>query len=259
MEKKVKRKSETSKVSWYSRLRWLTVKDFFPCIYLIFKALWMSRHKDKIPFEERYAFAQKWIHKYHKDFKLDIEVTGLENIPKDEGIFFVGNHQGKNDCLLTLHALRDFPASWLITKERSGGPIMGPMCKAFDAKLLDTHDLRAQVELYKEMGEDLKAGKRFVIFPEAEYDDNHNTMSEFHSACFDPALRSQCTIVPFCLYDSWRVFEDPSKKTVHVGVHFLQPIRAEEYKGLNRKALSALTQSRIQEKLDELTSDKNQK
>jgi 1-acyl-sn-glycerol-3-phosphate acyltransferase len=65
--------------------------------------------------------------------------------------------------------------------------------------------------------------------------------------------------VPFCLYDSWRVFEDPSKKTVHVGVHFLQPIRAEEYKGLNRKALSALTQSRIQEKLDELTSDKNQK
>jgi 1-acyl-sn-glycerol-3-phosphate acyltransferase len=209
--------------------------------------------RDKMPYDDRYAYAQKWIHKYHKDFKVDIEVTGLENVPKDEGIFFVGNHQGKDDCLLTLQALQDLPTRWLITKERAGGPIMSSMCKAFKAKLLDTHDLRAQVELYKEMGEELKAGSRFIVFPEAEYDENHNSMSEFHSACFDPVLRSQCTVVPFCLYDSWRVFEDPSKETVRVGVHFLPPIRAEEYKTLNRKSLTVLTQSRIQEKLDELT------
>jgi hypothetical protein len=46
---------------------------------------------------------------------------------------------------------------------------------------------------------------------------------------------------------------------VHVGVHFLKPIRAEEYKDLNRKSLTALTQARIQEKLDELTLKNNQK
>lgn len=256
-KKRMKKKSETSKVGFYSRFRRLLFKDALVLVYLLFRANLFIWTKKKIPFEKRYAYAQKWIPKYHRDFKVDIEVTGLENIPKDEGIFFVGNHEGKNDCLLTLHALKDFPATWLVNKDRAGGPFMSPLCKVFEAKLLDIHDLRSQVMLYKEMSNELKEGRRFIIFPEAGYDDNHNAMSEFHSACFEPVMLSKCTVVPFCLYDSWRVFEDPSKDTVHVGVHFLKPIRAEEYKNLNRRKLTALTQSRIQAKLDELNANKN--
>ncbi|MGM9970605.1 MAG: lysophospholipid acyltransferase family protein [Anaeroplasma sp.] len=227
-------------------------KNFIYIFYLNNKCKRIVKN-DLMSFKDRHSFAIKWLKKYHKDFKVKIDVTGLENITDDiKGCIFVCNHQGRDDCPIVLHALEKIPTSFLINSKVSNGFLIKHICDMLNSKRIDFDDLKSQIKVYNEMVDEIKAGYKYIIFPEAGYTDNKNTMSTFNTPCFVPAIKSKCPIIPICLYDSWRVFLDPSKDFVHVGCHILKPIYYDEYKDLKKNEIAALAQERIQIKLNEL-------
>lgn len=237
------------------RIKLMVVKNLF----------WLLKQKRKITtinrentmsMEERYQYAQDILTYYHKMAKVTIVTTGLDDIPSDiQGCIFYANHQGGEDCPAILASLPNLPTSYLIAKEQEQNCFMGPVMHMLQGKALDMKDLKAQVTTYLEMVEEIKNGKRYIIFPEAGYTDNHNTLQEFHTPCFMPAIKSKCPIIPICLYDSWQVFEVPHLKPLTVYCHFLKPIYYEEYQGLSRQELCALVKERIQQKLNEIEQE----
>ncbi len=240
------------------RIKWLIFRN---CFWLLYQKRKLSQceKKNLLTIDERYQYAQKMLKRYHRMMKVTVEYTGRENIPDDlKGCLFIGNHQSPEDCPAVLTALYDTTTSFLITKDRLSNRYMGPILTFLKGKGLDMQDLRSQVSTYQEMAQEMKNGTRFIIFPEAAYDDNHNTLNEFHSPCFLPAYKSECPIIPFCLYDTWKVYEDKTLKPLTVYCHILKPIYYEEYAHLSRQELAHLVKERIQEKLDEIEKRKEE-
>jgi 1-acyl-sn-glycerol-3-phosphate acyltransferase len=126
------------------------------------------------------------------------------------------------------------------------------VCGLVEGKTISFTDPRQQIKVLNEIAEDVKAGKRYLIFPEGGYDDNRNTLQEFKSGCFMSAVKAKKPVVPVAIYDSWRAMDTNNLDKVTTEVHFLKPILYEEYAGLNRHELCQLVKNRIAEKMDEL-------
>lgn len=231
-------------------------RSVFTALYIDLRAR-IAIKRGKMPFDERYKLAQKFLKIYHKRLKINIIPIGLENIPSNiEGCVFMGNHQGKDDCQVVLQALNQVPTSFIINDARSHGFILGTVTDFLMAKRVKFNDLKSQVTLYNEMTDEIKNGKRFIVFPEAGYSDNKNTLQNFNTPCFSPVIKSKCPIVPFVLYDSWRVYGDDVLDEINVWIYFLKPIYEEDYRGKNKNQLAEYLKEIIQEKLDEIKKDK---
>ena len=89
------------------------------------------------------------------------------------------------------------------------------------------------------------------------YDDNHNELQDFQTGCLKFLYKTKSTIVPICLYDTYKVFGTNSLKPVTCEIHYLAPILYSEYKDLSKVELAELVKSRIQEKLDEIKKRKD--
>ena len=110
-------------------------------------------------------------------------------------------------------------------------------------------DARQSLTVIRQVTEELKAGRSYLLFPEGTRSRKGNEMLPFHSGSFRCAVKSKCAIVPVALIDCFKVLDQKGSKPVSVQIHYLPPIDYEEYKDLNTTALAALVKGRIAEKI----------
>ena len=79
-----------------------------------------------------------------------------------------------------------------------------------------------------------------------------NILGTFKFGCFKIAQKSKVPIVPVTLVNSYKVFDSSYIGPITTQVHYLKPIRYEEYKNLKTFQIASLVKSRIQNKLDEI-------
>ncbi len=222
-------------------------------IYLLPLMRKMAKNPDKYPEESCYRFARHLVRTIKVTGGIRTKAFGLENLPEEGGYMLYPNHQGKYDVYGIVSA-HPKPCTCVIDKEKSYYPFVTELVEMLGAKRLDKNDVRQGLTVIKQVADEVKAGRRYILFPEGKYvTKNKNTMSEFKNGCFKISLMSQAPIIPVVLIDSYKVFNG-----FHFGglvrsqVHFLAPIYYEEYKGLKTHEIADLVKSRIQEKLDEV-------
>ena len=189
--------------------------------------------------------------------KITLISEGQEKLPQEGGYILYCNHQGKFDaqCVLDTHAK---PCTYVIGSKTKGQPLVTEFTAMLNAKWIDHKNVREQVGIFSQVTAEIKEGRRYLIFPEGGYDDNHNNLIEFKSGCFTPAVRTGCPIIPVCLYDAWKIFGRNSLKKVTAYVYYLDPIYYDEYKDLRKSEIAELVKSRINAKLEELkNAEKN--
>jgi 1-acyl-sn-glycerol-3-phosphate acyltransferase len=93
--------------------------------------------------------------------------------------------------------------------------------------------------------DEVKSGRKYIIFPEGGYANNKNKVQDFLPGSFKCAVKSQSPIVPVALIDSYKPFSVNSLKRVTTQVHFLEPIYYETYKDMTTQEISQLVRYRI--------------
>ncbi len=214
-------------------------------LYYVPKMIIWTRHIDEHPEEERYTVTQKMINHIKKRARISTNVFGVENLPEDGGYIMYSNHQGKYDALGIMHSHKN-PCSVLMEEKRSRMPIANQFIDFIGAKRLDQTNLRAQVSVFNEISEEVKGGRRFIIFPEGGYEKNGNELQTFYPGCFRCAIRSERPIVPVMVYDSYKPFGVNSLRRVTTEVHFLKSIPYDEFKDLKPAEVCDLVRSRIE-------------
>ena len=58
-----------------------------------------AKHTDKYSYEEKYKHIRYILKHVCKSGNIDLKVTGLDNIPKEDGFLMCGNHQGIFDIV----------------------------------------------------------------------------------------------------------------------------------------------------------------
>ena len=146
------------------------------------------------------------------------------------------------------------PCSVVIDDAKSHGMLVKQFIDLIQGKRLVKDDLRQSAAIIKELAEETKKGRRFIIFPEGGYYKNHNAVGEFKPGCFKSAVRAKAPIVPVALIDSYRAFEEWTLKPVVTQVHFLKAIPYDEYKNMSTAEIANVVRDRIVNTIQEVLS-----
>ena len=215
-----------------------------------FKLCRYAKHTDEYPEVEKWRHIQFILDKAITGGNIDLEVTGLENIPAENGFMMYANHQGMFD-VLAIAATCDNPLGAVLKKELYDIPFLHQIAICTKSFAMDREDVRQSLTVIQNVTEEVKNGRSYLIFPEGTRSKLGNTMLEFHGGSFRCATKSKCTIVPIALVDSYKVLDQKGSAPVKVQLHYLKPIPYEEYAGLKPAEVAALVKQRIQEKIDE--------
>lgn len=224
---------------------WFVIIVSIPFIILLYvKGAYIEKHNNKYPEEVRYRYAQSVCRTIKINANIRTKVYGEENLPKEGGYVMYSNHQGKYDAVGIIYGHKK-PCTVVMDEVRSHLPIMSPFLKLIQGRTLDKSDVRSQARTIKAIVEEVKAGRKYIVFPEGGYDHNGNTVQHFHSGAFKCSVRSKSPIVPVALVDSYKPFEINSLRRVTTQVHFLESIPYEEYKDMTTEEIASMVKARI--------------
>ena len=224
-----------------------------PRIYMVPKMAYKARHVQHYGEEACYAYARLAIRRMMRAGHITTKKYGVENLPGEGGYILAPNHQGKYDALGIMIS-HDNPCSVVIDDAKSHGFLVKQFIDLVQGKRLKKDDARQSIGVIKEVAEDTKRGRRFIIFPEGGYYHYHNTVGDFKPGCFKSAVKARAPIVPVALIDSYKVFEEWTLKKVETQVHFLKAIPYEEYKGMTTTEIAEMVRDRIVSRISEVLS-----
>ena len=209
--------------------------------------------------EYNYGYVKYVIDVMKKTGKIDTEVFGLENLPKEGGYTMYPNHEGKWD-VYGLMSVHKYPCSFVMDINKSNRIFIKQLVNVLNGKRLSKTDNRQAMTIINEVTKEVEKGRKYVLFPEGDFDKNKkNSLWDFKAGCFKISLKSKTPIVPVVLYDSWKVYNSMSFGKVKSQVHFLKPIAYEEYKDMTTRQIADMVKSRIQNKIDELEKKEKNK
>lgn len=231
------------------RILLMVLRNFWKVPGAWIKLCHYTKHSDKYSYEEKYNHIRYILQTAVQTGNIDLQVTGEENFPKEEGFLMCGNHQGLFD-ILAIVAAYPRPLAAVLKKELKDIPFLKQIIKCTDSYPMDREDVRQSMKVIQAVSEELKKGRTFLIFPEGTRSKKGNSMLEFHNGTFKCVTKSKCPILPFALIDSFKVLDQKNAKLVVVQLHFLEPIYYEEYKDKKTNEIAAMVQARVQAAID---------
>lgn len=225
-------------------------------IYYICKAEFYAHHRERYDEDACYHLAKNIVNWVKRNARVKTISYGEENLPDEGGYIMYSNHQGRYDAIGIISA-HDKPCSVVMDSERSKLPIAKQVVDLLCGVRMNKSDIKQQVRASRDVRRGVEQGRRYIYFPEGKYDDNRNTLQEFHPGAFKCAKQAQVPIVPVAIYDSHIVFAFNSLKKVTTQVLFMEPIYYEDYGDMTTHEISDMVKARIEEGICEL--DENRK
>ena len=228
------------------RILLMVLRNFFRVPGAWIKLCRYAKHTEEYPELEKWQHIQYILRRAVTSGNIDLQVHGVENIPKENGFLMYGNHQGMFD-VLAIAATCDNPLAAVLKKELAQVPFLKQIIACTHSFAMDREDIKQSMEVIVNVIKEVKKGRNYLIFPEGTRSRMGNKMLEFHGGSFKCALKSKCPVLPVAFIDSFKVLDQKGCKPVTVQIQYLEPILYEEYKDMNTVELAALVRSRIEE------------
>ena len=237
-----------------NRIARMVLLNIFRVPGLYAKLCHYAKHTDEYPEQEKWDHIHKILSYAVKAGNLDLVVTGLENLPQQDGFMFYGNHQGLFD-VVAIAATCTRPMGCVLKKELATVPFLKQIMQCTKSFPMDREDVRQSLTVINAVIEEVKQGRNYLIFPEGTRSKQGNTMGAFHGGSFRCAVKAKCPIVPIAFVDSFRVLDQKGSQKMTVQIHYLPPISYEEFAQMSATDVAALVKSRIQEKIDQCLAE----
>lgn len=203
-----------------------------------------AKHPERYPEEQMWAHIRYTLSLVTNAANVDLQVTGLENIPSQGGFMLYGNHQGMFD-VVAIGSTCPAPLAIVYKKELRQVPFLKQIYACTNSFAMDREDVRQSLTVIQNVTAEVMKGRNYVIFPEGTRSRKGNEMNEFHGGSFRAAVKAKCPIVPMALVDSFKPLDSKGSAPVTVQLHYLPPIAYEEYQGMKTTELAELVKSRI--------------
>lgn len=183
-----------------------------------------------------------------------ITVKGLENIPKDQAVLYVGNHRSYFDILtgyITVPGLTGFIAK----KEMLRYPVLRNWMSYVHCLFLDRSDMKKALKTILKGIESIKDGISIWIFPEGTRNRKSDPldMLPFKEGSLKIAEKSGCPVIPVAITGTQEIFEShiPFMRPSQVVIQYGKPIYLKELAPEDRKFCGAYTQKIILQMLSQ--------
>lgn len=176
-----------------------------------------------------------------------IDYRGLDNIPDDKGVLYIGNHSSYFDVVFTYPVVKG-NVGYIAKKEFEVYPILAWAMKLSYCLFLDREDIKQGLAIIIKAIEYVKSGASIFIFPEGTRS-RDGKIAEFKEGSVKIASKSGCPIIPVAISNAAEVFENhiPRIKGAPVIVEFLPPIYPKELDKEEQKHLGKMVHDIIEE------------
>ena len=170
---------------------------------VVFSKPWLAsiqkkKEAGKLTAEEAYAKAHKYYMKFGKGcFALSnvkVEVTGLENVPQDEAVLFVANHQSYFDIPAIMYSIPK-PMGFVAKDDLGKIPFFKQWIISSGSVLIARGETRKALEAIINAAKILKSGQSLTIFPEGTRTTDGKLL-EFKPGSLKAAQKGKVAIVP---------------------------------------------------------------
>jgi 1-acyl-sn-glycerol-3-phosphate acyltransferase len=198
-----------------------------------------GKNKEKVELIDR--FILKCTKKLVKISGADVTVTGTENVPSDEPVLYVGNHQGNMDIPL-LYSTAPQTMAFVAKKEMEKIPLLGYWMRERGCVFIDRENARSSLKAINEAIQNLKLGHSMAVFPEGTRSKS-SQVGDFKAGSLRIAIKSGVKVIPVSIKDSYKLIEKKGKNTpAKVSVHYSEPIDSKNFKDTNELAAEVLAQ-----------------
>jgi len=219
-----------------------TVMILYFLWFMVVAAIW--------PHHKYMKWVQKFISFFFKSLRIDIEVVGAENIDYKGTQIFMPNHVSMFDIPLVLGYI---PVKFWGIQAASHFkvPLYGWVLKQYGNIPIDRSSIRASYRTMMDVVEQIKGGKNILILPEGTRTSSRE-MGDFKKLPFNMAKKSGVAITPMAFVGLYDINNTQSYHIVpgKMKVVFGKQIDAATVNKLNENELRDLTQSRIQDLID---------
>ena len=132
------------------------------------------------------------------------------------------------------------------------------IARLLHAKAMDRSDVRQSMTVIREVAEEVKKGRNYIIFAEGTRSREGNKLLSFKGGAFKSAVYAKCPIVPVAIIDSYKAFDIHSVKKMTAQIHYLEPLTYEEYKGLKTVEIAAIVKERIEAAIAQYTLENSE-
>jgi len=165
-------------------------------------------------------------------------VIGLEKVPKDTAVLYVGNHRSIFDTVIT-YPLVSRPTGYIAKIELLKVPLLRTWMKNLHCLFLDRENQKEGLKVILKGIEMMKQGISICIFPEGTRSKVKGEFLPFRAGSFKLAEKSGCPIVPMTLNNTDAIFEDhfPRIYSTHIVLEYGDPIYVNDLSREERKEL----------------------
>lgn len=176
-----------------------------------------------------------------------LEVNGLDNIPDDQAVLFVGNHISFFDIIVT-YPLMKRPTGYIAKKEIRKVPFLSWWMYFVNCIFLDRKNPRQGLKSVLEASEKIKNGTSIFLFPEGTRSKD-GKLAEFKDGGFKIATKAKAPIIPIGIQGTSDILENhfPIIKSGKVIVNFGKPVYTSEMSKAEQKSLPNLVREQVKE------------
>lgn len=189
-------------------------------------------------------------------------ITDTDNIPTDEPVIFVANHQSQFDIPLSTVALEKALPAFMAKKSLQELPLIGRCFRLFGNISVDRSNRRAAMKSLEDAAATIRNGRSVIIFPEGTRQQQFDELGEFKTGAIMLALKAGVPIVPVIIEGSGDILPKgrialSTRKNVYITA--MAPISTAEYSVKQRNEFSDMLREHMNKKYMEMRAcHKNQ-
>ncbi len=177
-------------------------------------------------------------------------VIGHENVPTDQPVLYVANHNSYFDIIIS-YTLCEDRTGYIAKSSIEKVPLLNCWMRLLYCLFIDRDDLRQSMRTIQQAAEHIQNGISITLFPEGTRGDSEE-MLPFKAASMKIAEKANCPVVPLAISHTRHILGDrmPCVTPTHVILEYGKPIYTADMTREEKKSLATITQQAIQEMLD---------
>lgn len=183
-----------------------------------------------------------------------LTVKGRDNIPEDEAVLFIGNHQSLFDIVISCSLMKN-RCGYVAKNNLEHIPVLSWNMRFLYCLFLNRDDLKQGLETIKKAIAYIKEGISVFIYPEGSRNRNEDKteLLPFHRGSFKIAQRTGCRIIPTAISGSSAIFENqfPRIRRADVTIEFGTPVAYGDLTKEEQKHIDEYFRERLQAMLKE--------
>lgn len=194
---------------------------------------------------------QTWIDLAIPVMRIKLDISGLELLPKDTPILYVGNHRSNFDPILAWYVLKDRPLGFVSKEGNFHIPIMGRLIRRCSCLAIDRSDPRKAIGSIYQAADILKSGISMGVYPEGTRSKD-GTLLPFHTGVFKIAKRAGTPIAVIALDGSEKIHKNYPFHRSPVRFQVAAVLDAETVAHANDRELGAKVEEILRSALPEM-------